>query len=102
MREFKVNQYIQLKFDGKETQIFVNGEFFRLCKILSLAIPVEKISSLDEIESVDEVAEKLKRRYKTVPPTEAQIAEELQIPLEAMFWGHCSVRHEAVWLNAET
>ena len=54
------------------------------CKYLLLNIPVEKISSFDEIESVDEAADKLD---KSLEPFEGRVDK---IPPEVEFWGHCS------------
>ncbi len=61
MRSFKVNEYISLKLEEKKTNIYVKGRLFRQCKFLLLTIPVDKISSFDEIESIDEAAERLDR-----------------------------------------
>ena len=88
MLKFKVNQYIELKFDGEKTQIYINGIFFRLCKFLLINIPVSKTSYLSEIESIDEVAEKIGHTgsYKPIPP-------------EVEYWGHCS--NLQVWIEHE-
>ena len=59
MKKFQVNDYIELLLINDETVIYVNNRKFIQCKFLLLNIPVEEISSLDEIESVDEAAEKL-------------------------------------------
>jgi len=84
MREFKVSGLITLKLEGDKTIIYVDGMEFRQCKYLLLNIPVEQISSFDEIDSVDEAAERLdhseeprKNTVKNIPP-------------EVEFWGHCS------------
>ena len=70
MKEFKINEYITLKLeeeiideeeDLKETRtnIYINGERFRQCSFLLIEIPIEEISSLKEISSIDEAEEKL-------------------------------------------
>ena len=51
MEEFKVNEYISLRLKGKETFIYIQGEKFIQCKYLLLNIPVEEVSSFDEIRS---------------------------------------------------
>lgn len=84
MREFKVNGLITLKLEGDKTMIYVDGMEFRQCKYLLLDIPVEKISSFDEIDSVDEAAEKLDHSEE---PRKNTIS---RIPPEVEFWGHCS------------
>lgn len=84
MKEFKVNDYLSLLLINDETVIYVNNERFQQCKYLLLDIPVDKISSLDEIESVDEAAEKLD---DSLEPIEGRVDK---IPPEVEFWGHCS------------
>ena len=59
MKEFKVNDYITLKLENKKTNIYIKGELFRQCKFLLLNISVDKISTFDDIDSVDEIAERL-------------------------------------------
>jgi len=54
--QFKVNKYLELRLKGNNTIIYVNGKRFDQCKFLLLDISVKKISSLDEIESIDEAA----------------------------------------------
>ena len=84
MLEFEVNKYITLKLEDKKTNIYVNGELFKQCKYLLLNISIEEISSFDEIDSVDEAAEKLNHSEE---PREGYIKK---IPPEVEFWGHCS------------
>ncbi len=84
MKEFRVNNYITLKLEDGKTNIYVDGELFEQCKFLLLNIPVEKVSSLDEIESVDEAAENLSKKM------ERNEASEFKISPEVEFWAHCS------------
>jgi len=91
-KEFHVNEYLTVRlekpfdpqFKRMQTAIYVGGRFFRQCKFLLLNIPVEKISNFDEIDSIDEAAEKLD---KSQEPVEGY---EPKIPSEVEFWGHCS------------
>lgn len=83
-KDFKVNEYITLKLEGGKTNIYVKGELFQQCKFLLLNIPVEEISSFDDIQSVDETAEKHDSSLEGV----AQF--HFEIPPEVKFWGHCS------------
>lgn len=80
--EFVVNEFITLRLEGEETVIYVAGERFRQCKFLLLELPIKNISSFDEIESIDEAADKLDRSQET------RIRDE--IPRDVEFWGHCS------------
>jgi len=84
MKEFKVNKYLSLKLKGKSTIIYVKGKQFHQCKFLLLNIRVDEITSLDEIESIDEAATELDR---SLEPHKGQVN---LIPPEVEFWGHCS------------
>lgn len=59
MKEFKINEYLIVKLENDTTNIYVNGEYFRQCKYLYLNIPVHKITDFEDIESIDEAAERL-------------------------------------------
>ena len=59
MKMFKVNEYITLKLEDGITNIYVNDQLFNQCKFLLFTIPLEKVSSYDEIGSIDEAAEQL-------------------------------------------
>ena len=83
--QFRVNEYLELRLEGKDTIIYVNGERFDQCKFLLLDIPINEFKSLDEIESIDEAAEKLD--YSLEPMDYERIDG---IPPEVEFWGHCS------------
>jgi AmmeMemoRadiSam system protein B len=84
MREFKVNDFIILKLENGVTNIYINKEFFNQCKFLMLEIPIDKISSFDEIKSIDEAVNILDRSM------EGQDGNFINIPPETEFWGHCS------------
>ena len=86
--EFKVNEYITLKLEkginAIKTVIYVNGKPFDQCKFLLLNIPVDGITSFDEIVSIDEAAEKLDHSM------EGDGLYPYEIPPETEFWAHCS------------
>jgi tetratricopeptide (TPR) repeat protein len=83
MREFEINKYFSLKFEDNKTYIYVGNERFHKCKYLLLNIPIDKIQTFDQIESIDEAAEKLDKTMETE-------AYKVDIPPETEFWGHCS------------
>lgn len=85
MQEFKVNEYITLKLENERTVIYVKGALFRQCKFLLMNIPVGKIGTFSEIESIDEAAEILDSSLERV-----QDGQDVKISLETEFWGHCS------------
>ncbi|MHA1987778.1 MAG: leucine-rich repeat domain-containing protein [Promethearchaeota archaeon] len=89
MRDFKVNDYITLKLEGKNTIIYVTGERFRQCKYLLLNITVEKITALDNIQSIDEAAEKLNNSLEPMANPQEDIYIN-DISPEVGYWAHCS------------
>ena len=91
MEEFRVNQYITLKLEDNKTNIYVNEELFDQCKYLLLEIPIKTYEALEEIESVDEAAERL---GKTL---EGAGKKDIEIPPDVEFWGHCS--NLQVWVE---
>lgn len=82
-KEFKVNDYLSLKLEVNITNIYIKGKLFRQCKYLLLNIPINEITSLEDIESIDEAAEKLDRSLEGS-------SKNFIIPPETEFWGHCS------------
>lgn len=84
MREFRINSFLSLKLEFDETIIYVNGKRFDQCKFLLVNIPVESVSTFDEIDSIDEIGEGLDNIL------EAGEESEIQIPPEVEFWAHCS------------
>lgn len=85
MREFRVNEFLSLRLEGEETTIYVRGQAFIQCAFLLLNINVNEMTDLNEIESIDEAAEKLDTSME-----DETIAYKFKIPPEVEFWGHCS------------
>lgn len=96
MKEFKINNYITLKLEEEiiieeegiketKTNIYVKGEEFRQCSFLLIEIPIEKITLLNDIESIDEAEERLDASLE-----DDDKLFEYKIPAETEFWGHCS------------
>ncbi len=83
-KEYQINKYITLKLENKATNIYVNGKQFLQCKFLLLNITPDKIRDLDDIESIDEAAEKLNHEL------EYQKKSKIKIPPETEFWAHSS------------
>jgi Leucine-rich repeat (LRR) protein len=81
--QFKVNEYITLKLVNNQTNIYINNQLFQQCKYLLLNIPVEEITTLEEIKSIDEAAEKLDHSLEINKNFE-------EILPKTEFWGHCS------------
>ncbi len=89
MYDFKVNDYITLKLEGKNTIIYVAGVRFWQCKYLLLDIPADKVSSFDGVQSIDEVAQKLDRALESMVSPQEDIYT-IDIPPEVGYWAHCS------------
>jgi len=86
--EFRINEYLTLKLEVvieeiKRTIIYINGERFDQCKSLFLNIPVNKVQSIDDIESIDEAAEIFGES------TEGR-GYLYNVSGETEFWAHCS------------
>ncbi len=93
---YKINEYLSLELERDKVHLYVDGEDFRQC--IALFIPNPQAKPTQElINSIDEAEEML------IDPSERDSSvSTLGITPEQEFWAHCSVRHEAVWLNAET
>lgn len=81
MLEFRVNDLIRLKLENGQTNIYLDNKLFRHCKFLLIAIPVDKISSFDDIDSIDEATERLDKSMEQ---------GKVDFPAEVKFWSHCS------------
>jgi len=102
LKEYHVNEHIELKLmeiDGTyKTQIFVNGKPFNQCKFLLLEIPKDRLDDVNELQSIDEIAEKLDRKMESFEGNRFGIVDPEKfefITPEQEFWAHCSVRHES-------
>jgi len=82
--KFKVNNYLKLRLENAKTNIYVRGRLFNQCKYLLLNVPTKNINDYDEIESIDEAAEKLARSMEGGRPHKYYISPETE------FWGHSS------------
>ena len=92
MKEFKLNEFITLKLEEEQTNIYFknNKEPFIQCKYILLNKNLEELKNIfEDIKSVDELKEKYNQELENIEP------KLLNIPPEAIFWAHCSVRHES-------
>ncbi|KKL52551.1 hypothetical protein LCGC14_2284340 [marine sediment metagenome] len=85
MKECKIDSHITLKLvekyasDVKETRIYVDEEVFLQCNHLFVMNPRQN-KSLQEIKSIDELAELLENEAESL----------VEITAEEEFWGHCA------------
>ena len=81
--DYKINDFITLKFEKGKSVIYVKDEKFLQCKYLLIEIPEDRINEFDDFRSIDDVSEKLDHsleydtKYRKLNP-------------EVEFWGHCS------------
>ena len=97
LNEFKVNDFISLKFSYPTTEIYVNGKYFMQCKRLILNIPKSDFKRFNSIDSIDEAVEVYEHSIHEheifkgdgIPDVENDENFSLIRP-EEEFWGHCS------------
>ena len=82
--EFRVNDYLVLKLENRRTNIYVGGRLFNHCKYLLLKLDHNEFKEYDEIESIDEAAERLGNSMHGIG------FQKYNISPETVFWGHCS------------
>ncbi len=85
--EVKINDYITVRLEDSKSNIYVKRRFFNQCKYLLLNIQVNKISSFDEIDSIDEASELLDKSLEGMESNEYIINI---IKPKDEFWAHCS------------
>ena len=81
MQEFTVNEFLSLKLENSETNIYVNGERFRQCKYLLISIPLDRMHEWDHFETMDDIIN---------ATNNGRGEQRAQIEPEEAFKGHCS------------
>lgn len=82
--KFEVNEYITIKLEKENVNIYVGGELFNQCKYILINKTIDELIDLDSINSIDELAENLDHSLERIEP------ELIDIPIETQFWVHCS------------
>ncbi|MHA1146935.1 MAG: leucine-rich repeat domain-containing protein [Promethearchaeota archaeon] len=90
----RLNKFITLKLENGRTNIYVKDQIFNQCKFLF--INLKKGKQYNEIQSIDEAAEKLDRSLEGGRITQYDISPETE------FWGHCSNLQAWVENNYDT
>jgi hypothetical protein len=83
MIEFRVNDFIKVKLEKGETNIYVNDILFNQCKFVIVNRNIDEIEDLLELESVDELLDKSDQDMDFE-------LEQFAVPVETKFWAHCS------------
>ncbi len=82
-KEFIINEYITLKLEGNNTNIYIMGEKFIQCKSVLLNIHPYQIDSIKKFTLIDDFP--------------IQQDKQINIPPETEFWCHCS--NLQVWVE---
>lgn len=81
-KEYKINDFITVKLENKQTIIYINEKKFRQCKYLLFSITDDKAwKEQKEIKSIDDLKKYLDKRHEF---------HKSSISPETEFWGHCS------------
>jgi hypothetical protein len=93
--EFKINQYLSLKLEYREINIYVCGEKFKQCACLFLQVPKDATGIFKRADSIDEAMAIHDTYLFQGEIVEGQasmrvIDQIYDIPLEQEFWGHAS------------
>lgn len=78
---FKINDYLTLKLESNQTNIYIKRKLFTKCKYLLFSFIKDELPEYEEINSIDEIKHKYDRSHE---------ANHVKIPPEGEFWGHCS------------
>jgi len=94
VEKFKINEFLTLKLERGNTNIYVNEERFIHCKNLILInIPLDIIAKLEDFKSMDDIAETLGWtsviRIKGIGSDFTLL--EYELDPETKFWAHCSI-----------
>lgn len=85
--EFRINQWLLLKLENGETNIYINGHQFHQCKHLFIIFPQD--SSNINLNSIDE--------FHQINQNDSLDVKEFGISSRQLFWGHCS--NLQVWVE---
>ncbi len=86
IKEFRVNEFLSLRFEWNQTIIYVKGEPFKQCKSLLFHISIDKLNYFDGIESIDDA----EMNYQRIYDETYQVRGIGKLPPKEEFWGHCS------------
>lgn len=81
MKEYRVNDFITLRFEDNTTAIYIKSHLFIHCKYLLLNIPLDNSEKNNEISSIDEAIARL---------SSAMEETGFIIDPKTEFFGHCS------------
>jgi Leucine-rich repeat (LRR) protein len=88
VREFIINENLLLRLEYNKTVIYVDKKRFLHCKFVILTIPIDEITALEEITSVDEAIETLDTSLEPLENNDEKLRKLIEPETE--FWAHCS------------
>ncbi len=84
MLKFRINSFIDLRFEDGKTNIYVNNRLFNHCKYILLNLPADDSKNITDIDSIDDAVKNLNNSVEI-------IGNEInKINPEILFWAHCS------------
>jgi hypothetical protein len=92
-KEFKINDFLTLKLEGKKTNIYVNGEKLTNCKFLKFNFSVSQFEKYDSIKSIDD----MDAFYSNEHENNHRRERFVKVSPKQEFWGHCS--NLQVWVE---
>ncbi len=84
MLKFRINKFLDLRFEDGRTNIYVNNELFKHCKYILLSISVDNFDYINEINSIDDAIEIIDGSTEFIGHTFEDFTPEM------FFWAHCS------------
>lgn len=88
MKEFKINDYIALRLENEETNVYIDGIKVIQCKYLLLTKPEVIAGSEDKsFDNMDEITQNLDDSLEL---RDSEKLEAISITPETEFWAHCS------------
>ena len=86
-RTFKINDYLILRLENSKTVIYIKEKKFRQCMYLLVNVPLNHMTSIEDLKSIDESEIIMDSSRSGVQISE----QEPTISPEVEFWGHCSL-----------
>lgn len=80
-KTFQINEFLSLRLEENETNIYINGKLFNQCKFLLFNITNKERTKYKDIDSIDEASELYDKTHET---------DHSSIGPKTEFFGHCS------------
>ena len=84
MKEFQINEFLKLRLENGQTNIYIKDKLFRQCKFLLININGNNTETFEDISSIDEAEKRLNKSLEEIE------AEEFELLPEEEYWAHCS------------